>query len=232
MRLGAQCAAVLLALLTFGSSSPSAIAQEQAEQGLQADAREAAKEAAHEEVEGHGPNPLAVDPDLAIWTAVVFLILFAILSVFAWPQIAAAVDERERRIVDNIKAAEGKHEEAKRLLAEHEAKLAATAGEIREMLEEARRDADHTRKKIEATGHQAAQDELTRALREIERAKDGAIQELAVASANVAIDLAGKVIQTQLTAEKNNELIRDALSKLTPMSSQELLRFNKSSWNG
>jgi F-type H+-transporting ATPase subunit b len=166
------------------------------------------------------PNPLAVDPDLAIWTVVVFLLLFAILSVFAWPQIAAAVDERERRIVDNIKAAEAKHEEAKRLLAEHEAKLAATAGEIRELLDEARRDAEHTRKKIETAGHQAAQDELTRALREIERAKDGAIQELAVASANVAVDLAGKIIRTQLTAEKNNELIREALSKLAPMSSQ------------
>jgi F-type H+-transporting ATPase subunit b len=122
--------------------------------------------------------------------------------------------------VDNIKAAEAKHEEAKRLLAEHEAKLAATAGEIRGMLDEARRDAEHTRKKIEAAGHQAAQDELTRAIREIERAKDGAIQELAVASANVAVDLAGKVIRTQLTAEKNNELIREALTKLAATSSQ------------
>ena len=53
----------------------------------------------------------------------VFLLLFGILSVFAWPQIAAAVDERERRIADTIKAAEQKHEEAKRLFAEHEAKL-------------------------------------------------------------------------------------------------------------
>jgi F-type H+-transporting ATPase subunit b len=223
MRLGARCAAMALALLLSTWSANDGAAQEE----------QAATEAEHPEGEhadaGHGdadhggsgrPNPLAVDPDLAIWTAVVFLLLFGILSVFAWPQIAAAVDERERRIVDNIKAAEAKHEEAKHLLAEHEAKLAATAGEIREMLEEARRDAEHTRKKIEAAGHQSAQDELTRAIREIERARDGAIQELAVASANVAVDLAGKVIRTQLTAEKNNELIREALSKLAPMSSQ------------
>ena len=87
-------------------------------------------------------------------------------------------------------------------------------------MEEARRDADHTRKKIEAAGHQAAQDELARALREIDRAKDGAIQELAVASANVAVDLAGKVIRTQLTAERNNELVREALEKFAANPSQ------------
>ncbi len=55
---------------------------------------------------------------------------------------------------------------------------------------------------IEAEGRKAAKDELDRALREIERAKDGAIQDLAVASANVAIDLAGKVIRDKLTAER------------------------------
>jgi F-type H+-transporting ATPase subunit b len=167
-----------------------------------------------EKVESSDPNPLAFRTDLALWTLFIFLILFGFLSYFAWPQIAAALDERERKITDNIAASEARLVDAQRVLAEHEAKLAATAGEVRELLDEARRDADHTRKKIEAAGHQAAQDELARALREIERAKDGAIQELAVASANVAVDLAGKLIRTQITAEQNNELIHDAMTKL------------------
>jgi F-type H+-transporting ATPase subunit b len=167
-----------------------------------------------EKVESSDPNPLAFRTDLALWTLFVFLILFGLLSYFAWPQIAAALDERERKITDNIAASEARLVDAQRVLAEHEAKLAATAGEVRELLDEARRDADHTREKIEAAGHQAAQDELARALREIERAKDGAIQELAVASANVAVDLAGKLIRTQITAEQNNELIHDAMTKL------------------
>lgn len=167
--------------------------------------------AAHSE----GPNPLAIDPDLAIWTGVVFLMLFAFLSRFAWPQIASAVDERERRIADNIKAAEAKHEDAKRLLAEHEAKLTATAGEVRALLEEARRDAEHTKSSIVAEARKAADDEKSRALRDIERAKDGAIHELAVVSANVAVDLAGKVIREKLTPDQNNQLVRDALTKLS-----------------
>jgi F-type H+-transporting ATPase subunit b len=205
-----RCAALVLALLWIVRNASLVNAQE----GIEAEAHEAAQHAVEEEAHGAGPNPLAVDPDLAIWTGVVFLLLFLILSWFAWPQIAAAVDERERRIADNIKAAAEKHEDAKRLLAQHEAKLAAAAGEVRALLEEARRDAEHTKASIVADARKAAEEEKARAVRDIGRAKDGAIQELAVASANVAIDLAGKVIRDKLTAEQNNQLIRDAMSKL------------------
>src|ERR1700712_5283071 len=69
-------------------------------------------EAEHES----GPNPLAFDPDLAIFTAVVFLLLVGILGKFAWPQITAALDERERKIEANIAAAQAQNDEAKRLL--------------------------------------------------------------------------------------------------------------------
>ena len=203
--------AVVVALMPLcAANAPVAFAQE-AEH----------KDAAHAEAE-HGaaggsaqPNPLAVDPDLAIWTALIFILLFAVLRTFAWPQISAALEERERKIADNIAAAEAQNEAAKRLFAEHEAKLAATAGEVREMLEEARRDAEHTRKSIEAKGHQAAQDELARALREIERARDGALQDMAEKSVNVAIDLAGKMIRAKLTSDEQSQIVRDALSKLS-----------------
>jgi F-type H+-transporting ATPase subunit b len=169
---------------------------------------------AESEEHAGSPNPLAVDPDLAIWTLVVFLLLMFILGKFAWPQITAALEERERKIADNIARAEALQNEAKRLLAEHEAQLAAAAGEVRALLEEARRDADHTKKAIEAEGQKAAKEELERALREIHRARDAAVQELAVTSANVAIDLAQKIIREQLTPEKSKQIVRDAVAKL------------------
>jgi F-type H+-transporting ATPase subunit b len=139
-----------------------------------------------------------------------------VLKKFAWPQITEALIERERKIEATIAAADARLEDAKRVLAEHEAKLAATAGEVRELLEEARRDADHTRKSIEADGQKAAKEELDRARREIERARDAAIKDLAVASANTAIELARNVIKANLTPEQNNQLIREAVAKLEP----------------
>lgn len=177
------------------------------------EARAAAKEAMAEE-SGGGPNPLAVDPDLAIWTGVVFVLLFLVLRTFAWPQITAALTERENRIANSIAEADARLADAKRIMAEHEAKLAATAGEVRAMLEEARRDADQTRRQIEADGHKAAKDELDRAVREIGRARDAAIQELAISSANVAVDLARDVVREQISSDRQQQIVRDALGKL------------------
>jgi F-type H+-transporting ATPase subunit b len=168
--------------------------------------------------ESAGPNPLAFDPDLALFTLIVFLILFGVLSVFAWPQISAALVERERKIEEQIAAATAKNEEAKRLLAEHEARLAAAAGEVRGLLDEARRDAEHTRKRIEQEGHQAAQDELARAIREIERAKDGAIEELAKSTANVAVEMARRVVQERITPDEHSALVRSALDRLAAVA--------------
>ena len=165
--------------------------------------------------EGHGegkPNPLAVNPDLAIWTAVIFAVLLFVLGKTAWPQISAALDERESRIEDNIAEAEAKHDEAKQLLAEHEAKLAQAADEVRELLEEARRDAEQTKAQIIAEAKQASDQERERSLRDVQRAADTALKSLAETSANLAIDLAGKVVQQNISADQHAQLVRDALS--------------------
>jgi F-type H+-transporting ATPase subunit b len=182
---------------------------------------EATAHETHEAEAAGDPNPLAFRTDLAIWTLIVFLVLFGLLSVFAWPQIAAALDEREKRITDSIAAAVAKHEEAKQLLVQHEAKLAAAAGEVRALLEEARRDAEHTRRSIAAKGEQDAKAALERALREIDRAKDGAIHDLAITSANTAIELARKVVREKLSQDEQNKLVREALGKLTTMNPSE-----------
>ncbi|TWU27352.1 F0F1 ATP synthase subunit B [Bythopirellula polymerisocia] len=177
--------------------------------------------AAAEHGEGHeggDPNPLSVDPDLAIWTVVVFVVLFLVLSKFAWPAISAALVEREKRIEGNIAEAAVKHEQAKKLLLEHEAKLASAADEVRALLEEARRDAEHTKNQIVAEAKQAADQERDRALRDVERATDAAKKTLAETSANLAVELAGQVVRVNISPEQQSQLVRDALGRLSSMS--------------
>ncbi len=152
--------------------------------------------------------------DLAIYTFVVFLFLFGMLSKFAWPTISQALVEREERIEGNIAAAEAKHEEAKQLLAQHEAKLAQTADEVRELLEEARRDAEHTKGQIIADAQKAAEAERLRGVREVEIAADHAMQRLAETSANLAVDLAGKIVRQNITPEQQSSLVQEALGRL------------------
>ena len=161
---------------------------------------------------------MTIDPDLAIWTGIVFLVLFLVLSKFAWPAISAALLEREKRIEGNIAEAAVKHEQAKKLLLEHEAKLASAADEVRALLEEARRDAEHTKGQIVAEAKQAADQERDRALRDVERAADAAMKTLAETSANLAVELAGKVVRQNITADQQSQLVRDAMSKLSSMN--------------
>jgi F-type H+-transporting ATPase subunit b len=175
----------------------------------------------HEVPEVHGePNPLAIDPDLAIWTGLVFLVLFGVLAKFAWPTISAALLERERMIENNITDAAVKHEEAKQMLVQYEAKLASAANEVRALLEEARRDAEHTKSHILVEAKKAADAERDRALKDVERAADHAMKNIAETIANQAVDLAGKVVRRNLTADQHTQLVRDALSTLTTNPSQ------------
>jgi len=172
---------------------------------------------AHGEAKGD-PNPLAVDLDLAVWTGVVFVVLLSVLSKFAWPAISAALEERENRIEGNIADAAAKHEDAKQLLVQHEAKLAGAADEVRALLEEARRDAEHTKTQILEEAKKLADQERDRAIRDVERASDVAMRNLAETSANLAVDLAGKVVKQNISADQQAELVRDALGRLAASS--------------
>ena len=166
------------------------------------------------------PNPLGFDPDLAIFTGIVFLVLLAVLGKFAWPPIVKALEERERRIADHIAAAEAKQEEARQVLAQHEAKLAAAADEVRALLEEARRDAEHTKSQIVAEARQAAQAEHDRALRDVQQATEVAMKQLAETSATLAVDLASKVVQQELSAAHQDRLVREAVGRLATSPSK------------
>jgi F-type H+-transporting ATPase subunit b len=158
------------------------------------------------------PSPLEFDPDLAVFTFIVFLLLLAVLWKFAWGPIAAALDLREQKIADNIAAAEQCNQEAKKLLAEYEAKLAAARDEVRGILDEARRDAEHAGQEIVAKARADATAEIERGKHEIETATAQALKELAETSANLAVDLAGRIVSSKLNAADHTRLIEEALA--------------------
>lgn len=170
----------------------------------------------HGEHGGHAEvntNPLEFKTDLAIWNAVVFLVLLAVLSKFAWGPIMQGLDKREEKIAHHIAETDRNHQEAKQLLGDYEKKLAAAQDQVRAMLDEARRDAEHTQQEILAKANADAQAARDRALREVETAKDAAVKELADRSANLAVELAGRIVQAQLKSGDHSRLIADAVAK-------------------
>lgn len=198
------CGVIALAIGCGSMASLRADEEHPAAGGDSATSHEVAKEAI---------DPLVVDPDLAIWTLVVFVVLLIVLGKFAWGPIIASLEKREHGIAEHIAQAERNHAEAKKVLADYEQKLAGAAGEIRELMEAARRDAEHNRQSILAEAKAAADAERNRALRDIEAAADSAMESLAERSAQLAVDLAGKILQTKLSKDDHAKLISEALAK-------------------
>ncbi|MBX7165683.1 MAG: F0F1 ATP synthase subunit B [Pirellulales bacterium] len=179
-----------------------------------------ATDAGHAAEAGHGADAhgddggvLSPNTQLAIWTAVVFAMLLATLKKFAWGPISAGLDRREERITSAIATAEQANQDAQKLLGQYEAKLATAADEVRKMIEEARRDAEHTQKDILAKANVEAQHLRDRAVRDIETATAQALKELAERSANVAVELAGKIVRSQLGPADHARLIDEAVAK-------------------
>lgn len=158
-------------------------------------------------------NPLSsFKTDLAIWTAVVFLVLFFILWKLAWGPIADGLDKRERYIAAQIAQAEKNNVDARQLLEEHQKKLAGAQGEVRGILDQARREAEQAGREMIEKARVEAQREQQKAIREIEQASAGAQKELAERSAALAVTLAGKIVGAKLQPSDHAALIARAVA--------------------
>lgn len=160
-------------------------------------------------------EPLAWQTDLAIWTAVVFVILLVILWRFAFGPIIKALDQRERNELDLLASAEKNNADARELLEQYRQKLADSEEEVRRILDEAKSDARKQADAVLAEAKQVAEDERERALKDIQNASDVALREIAVKSAEMATSLAGKIIKEEVDPAKHARLIESAVASVT-----------------
>lgn len=159
-------------------------------------------------------SPAWFQTDLAVWSFVVFLALLGLLTKFAWKPIMQGLEQREQGIADLIASTQAANEDAKRMLASYERRLAEAADEVRGMLDEARRDADTTRQAIVAEARKAADEEQARARREIVLAKDDALAQIADRAGDLAVEVAGKFLREKLGREDQARLLRDSVASI------------------
>ena len=152
--------------------------------------------------------------DLGLWTLVVFGLLVLILGRFAWKPILEGLDSRERNLASSWEDAEKAKAETQQLRTQLQSELAAANGQIRAMLEEARRDADALRTQARADGATEAKNELERARLEIETARDQALQEIWASSVQLATLISSKAIRRDLSADDHRRLFDEALAEL------------------
>ena len=156
--------------------------------------------------------PVQADADLALWSGIVFLLFLAALWFLAWKPVSAGLDKREDRIRADINAAEKNRMETERLMAQHRAEMGNAQEQVKEILAEARRDADVARQNILADAQAAAKTERERATHEIERAKEQALAELFDTYNDRVAQATESVLGRGLTPEDQQRLISEAVA--------------------
>lgn len=187
--------------------------------GLQfAQAGEAAEhtETATTHAEGAKLPPfLQFDPGVWIWTILVFVVLLLILRKMAWKPIIASIEERDKTIKASLDQAARIQEEGKRLTEEQNKILAAARSEANTMLQSSRQAADELRRKLE----QSAQEEKTRILAsaqtEIDASTRAAMAELRRTTAELSIQIAEKLIQSNLDDTKQRTLVDKLINEVS-----------------
>ncbi len=170
-------------------------------------------EAAPEESAGAG-GLLSPHGGLMFWTLLIFVVLWVILSKFAFKPITAAVEAREKALQDAIEAATRNREESERLLAEQRAAIEAARNEAQRFIAEGRAAGDRMRSDMLAETRTQQQELLDRARREIEGEKDAAIAELRREAIELAIAGASKVIEKNLDDESNRKIVETFLASV------------------
>ncbi|HEX5033834.1 MAG TPA: F0F1 ATP synthase subunit B, partial [bacterium] len=158
-------------------------------------------------------DPTAFKSDAAIFTFVIFLVLLAILTKFAWKPIAHGLEAREKGIEDKIEQARIAAEKATEQLREYEARLASATQEAQQIVGEARKTAEGAKEKILADAQALAQREREKAVADISAAKNQALREIAEKSVDTAIGLARNIIRREVRPGDHEQLIQDALKQ-------------------
>lgn len=158
--------------------------------------------------------PMQFDWVPHLFTLVVALLAFFILQRFVWPVITKALDAREAKILGDLKAADEAREQARAALADYERSLANARQEATKMIGQARADAETVAGELRAKNEADLGELKARAMREIDSARLSAVTELHAEAAQLAVIIAGKILEREVNAGDQQRLIEESLRDL------------------
>lgn len=161
--------------------------------------------------EGAEPSLFAGDVGNALWTLVIFVLVVVVLGKFAWGPLLGALQQREQFIRDALADAKRDRDAAEARLAEYTARLNEARAEASQIVDEGRRDGEVVKGRIEREAREEGDRMIERAKREIDLAKSAAIKELYGKTAEMATEIATKVVRREISAADHQKLIAEAL---------------------
>ncbi|MFH1277098.1 MAG: F0F1 ATP synthase subunit B [Candidatus Eisenbacteria bacterium] len=166
-------------------------------------------------------NLLSINPGLAVWTVVSFLLFFLLLRKFAWGPILQALDRREKRIHDAIESAERSRKEAEKILEVQRAELAKARGEAKAIVDEATSDAGHRSEEILAETRKESERLLERARREIHHEETQAIDHIRRDAVDIALEAATRLLGRSMTEADHRRMVEQFIADATKAAGEK-----------
>jgi F-type H+-transporting ATPase subunit b len=164
---------------------------------------------------GEGGLPL-LGTSLAqvIFTLLLFGALLFVLGKFVWPHILKSLQDREQKIRSDLEEAEQANKQAQETLAQYKQQLSEAQKESQRIIEQSRQESQELAKQWKQQTQQELQQMRQRAEQEIQAAKEQAVSELYEQSATLATDVAGRILQREISASDQQQLIEQSLREL------------------
>ena len=160
-------------------------------------------------------SPLTkIIPGLMIWTVVFFVIVFVVLKKYAFGAIQKLIDERREQIRSSIEDAGNARDEARRLLEEHRQLIGQARSEAEQILAEARRTRESMERRMREETEQERQRRLEETRKEIAAETARALEQIRGEVAELTLEAASRVVGKTLDAERDHELIAEAIGSL------------------
>src|SRR5579871_2197166 len=157
---------------------------------------------------------IQVTPGLMIWTIVAFLITLFVLKKYAFGPIQNMLDQRRQHIESSIKAAEDARAEAQQLLEEHKKLIGQARGDAEAILAEARKTGQAMEQRMKDETEAERQRRLEETRKEIAAETSRALAQIRAEVADLTLEAASRVVGKTLDAERDRELISEAIAGL------------------
>lgn len=150
---------------------------------------------------------------LIVWTTIVFILLLVILAKFAWKPILTAIKTREQGITDALASADRALNEVRELKSNNERLLAEGRAERDNLLKEAREMKESIINEAKAKATKDAERIMQTAREQIINEKNAAITDLKNQVATLSIDIAEKILKSELTQDEKQKTLVGNLMK-------------------
>ncbi len=144
-----------------------------------------------------------------------FILLTWAVKHYAWGPVTKMMDARSEKITGDLDYADHERASAEQLKKEREDALKNSRAEAIEIVNKAKDNGDEQKKTIVDQAHSEAEAIRQKAKSDAEKAKQDAMNEAQGDIANLALEIASKVISKELNADDQKSLIDSYIKELT-----------------